>query len=286
MRWCAKAAQQNSHRMSGRGISRNIFLLCISLSLNASEIPNFADLSQTENAILFLSTPRSGSNWISGCLSAITRKPISWLHWKRTFFQSIRRHDPSYNRLKLHLVTGKPLLYRTHYEFDELMQIPSDRNKLIFVTRNPKELIFRAFFLSSPGMDFPSTQFLDEFLIDYLPPFEIYDKWADENRFLVFYEDFIENDDSILLDLIVFMKEEPCYWEDFSSNKQSYFSRLIKSYQRQHKENLGGASSSKSGPQAIYYTQYVSADVLKEIDEYIQKKSPLIWEKYLKRFAD
>jgi len=262
-----------------------LFSLCIPVSLLAAEVVYFSDAWRNKNVVFLLSTPKSGTNVISGCLSAIARKPISWFYWGNQILDPSSKHRAhiSYNRLGLALISDIPLLYRTHYEFTELMQVPSKLNKLIFVTRNPKELIYRKFFLQAPHSENPDRQFLEEFLNAYLEAFEVYEAWDSNTRTIVFYEDFIIHDNEILLNLLQFMDEPPVYLEDFFYNKQEYMSRLLQSYTTQHTHNLGG-SSSRDGPKAIYYTKDASPEVLKSIDEFLQKKAPQIWEKYLKCF--
>lgn len=257
------------------------FLLC----LNASDIPDFNHLENTKNAVFLLSTPKSGTNVISGSLSVITRKPISWLYWKRTILDptSKWREHPSYNRLNLDLVTDIPLLYRTHYEFDELLQIDSERNKLIFVTRNPKELLYRRFLLENEPTAQPTAEFIEEFLKEYLNAWYVFHAWHPKNRVLVYYEDFIVNDEAILVNLLNFIDEPPLYLDDFLTHKQDYMHRLLDSYKKQHTHNSGG-SSSINGPKPIHYSKNADSSVLQFIDHYLKTTAPHIWELYLKRF--
>lgn len=258
---------------------------CLCFSIFASEVVNSNEIGNNKNVVFFLSTPKSGINVITGCLSVITRKPISWFAWGEDILDpsSKYRNHISYNRLGLTLVSDTPLLYRTHYQFDELMQVPSETNKLIFVTRNPKELIYRKFFLQASPLENPDAEFVEEFFIRYLKAFDVFEAWDPNNRMLVFYEDFIAHDNEILLQLLKFMEEPTTFLEDFIINKQEYFRRLLESYAQQHKRNFGGASS-KNGPKEIYYTNNASPETLRFIDEYLRKKAPKIWIKYLKRF--
>ena len=252
-----------------------------------SEVPNFSHLEQCRGAVFFLSTTRSGSNLISGSLSAITRKPISWISWGHQIFSPNAgdlRRDPSYNRLGLPLVSNKPLFYRSHFDFDELMQIPSDQNQLIFVTRNPKELLLRAFFLNHSTDEIPDKDFIDEFLGDYLRAFEVYDSWDSAHRRLVFYEDFIQQGDEILLEIVNFMGEKPLYFNDFILNKDEYTLKLLESYKGQHERKKGGLSS-MGGPKPLFYSQKATFETLRYLDECIENAAPLIWEKYLRRFS-
>lgn len=269
----------------GLSVYKIFLLFVIPFSIYGSEIPNFENISESKGVVFFLSTPKSGTNLISISLSAITRKPIFWFAWKNQIFDpspQFRKHA-SYNRLGLPFISDKPLLFRTHDAFLELMQVPSDQNKLIFITRNPKELMYRAFFLQTPSAQDPDPQFIKDFLNSYLWVFKVYDTWFPENRTLVFYEDFIVSGDDILVDLLSFMNEEPVYLTEFLNNKKAYMSKILESYAKQHTSN-GGGSSSSGGPKAIYYTRNADPETLLYIDEYIENTEPLIWEKYLKKF--
>jgi hypothetical protein len=260
-----------------------IFLLALHFSLYGSAIPNFENMSQCENVTFFLSTTRSGSNLVSASLGIITRKPIAWIKWGMQVFDpsSPYRNHPSYNRLGLSLISDTPLLYRSHLA-DDLSQVPSHLNKLIFVTRNPKELLFRDFYLKASS-DVPSTEFIQQFLDAYLKNFDLYDSWLAENRYLIFYEDFIYQDDQLLIQLLQFMGEEPTYFEDFLSHKEEYLARLLDSYKTQHSTNKGGASS-KDARKLLYYSESVPIHILTYIDDYLKSAAPTIWERYLKRF--
>lgn len=260
-----------------------LLLLCAHLTGFACAVPDFAHLERCQDVVCFLSTTQSGSNWVACSLSIMTRKPISWLSWGAQVFNptSPFRKHPSYNRLQLPLLTDEPLLYRTHTEFAKLRQIPSTHNQLIFVSRNPKELLFRAFFLSSSTAPHPTPRFIKSFFRNYLAAFAVYDSWNEENRRLVFYEDFIENQNEILIDLLEFMGEEAPYLDDYFEHQEEYQSRLLKSYSQQHHR---GGRSAAHGPQPIYYTRKVSRRLLRSIDRYLEHTAPVLWDKYLKRF--
>jgi hypothetical protein len=239
-------------------IDKVLFLL-LGIFLFASEIPVWNNIGRSEGVVFFLTTPKSGSNLISGSLSAITRKPVSWLIWREKIFDSktVLKEHPSYNRLSLPLVSDQPILYRTHYDFSQLIKVNSSCNRLIFATRNPKELLFRSFFLDSEA-EFPDQSFIDEFLESYLAAFEVYDQWESENKKIVFYEDFIVRSDEILLELLDFIQEPATYWGDYQLHKEEYLEKLLKSYKTQHVGNRGG-SSSRGSPQPIYYTASIRA---------------------------
>jgi hypothetical protein len=141
-----------------------VFLIGRHFSIAADSCANYIDCKKNKNITFFLSTPKSGTNVISGCLCALTRKPISWFYWGNS---PIQEH-PSYNRLGLPLITETPLLYRTHYEFAQLKLVPSKINQLIFITRNPKELLYRKFFLEYSTSSYPTVSYIQNFLKEYL----------------------------------------------------------------------------------------------------------------------
>ena len=261
-----------------------ILFFSLQFGLHGSGVPNFNDISRSENVIFFLSTPRSGANLITGCLTIIARKPISWLQWGNEVFDSSSpyRNHPSYNRLNLPLLSHVPILYRAH-DASKLKGVVSKKNKLIFSTRNPKELLFRAFYLTASPPKKPSKAFIRKFISGYLQNFRMFHSWDPKNRYLIFYEDFINHETLELSKILRFMGEETPYIEDFKANKEAYLKRLFESYQMQHNVVNGGASSLQ-GPRAIHYTKNVPRNVLKSIDMALIKAAPLIWKKYLRRF--
>jgi hypothetical protein len=186
--------------------------------------------------------------------------------------------------LGLPLASYRPLFYRSHTDFDKLMRIPMQQNKLIFVTRNPKELILKSFFSASPDVEKLDARFIANFLKDYLGAFAVYDSWHPENRLLVFYEDFIQEEDAMLLNILKFMDESPLYFEDFIMNKQEYISKLLESYREQHKNWKLAGVSSLEGPQPLFYSSQATPETLLFLDESLETAAPLIWERYLKRF--
>lgn len=262
-----------------------VFLLCFHLAIDASEVANFRSPSQNKDVVFFLSVPKSGTNVITGLLTAITRKPISWFYWGNSTLNplSARRKHISYNRLGLDLISEYPLLYRTHYHHDELKGIPTEKNKLIFVLRNPKELIYRQFFLQGTSLPDPNPEFIAEFLKKYLNIVKAYDSWCSKTRMIVYYEDFIAHEDETVLQILQFMEEPPVFLDDYLNNKQEYMFRLLTSYAKQHTDNSGGISSSH-GPMPIFYTRNASIETLKSIDRYLKTNAPKIWTNYLNRF--
>jgi len=230
---------------------------------------------KNENRVIFLSSRRSGSNLITCSLLAITRKPVG------KFFPNRKIHEVEKNLLELDLVSNKPFLYRTH-QMKLWHKIPTHLNKLIFVTRNPKELLFREYKISS--LEELQSDQVKRFIREYVKRFKIYESWCAHNRILVFYEDFIEQkNDEILLMLLHFMGEKPTFYHDFVNHREEYYAKILDKYTNYRQSRKQGKSS-VDGPKAIYYTKNVDLELLRCVDEMLQIEAPLIWKKYLKRF--
>ncbi|MCC6127971.1 MAG: sulfotransferase domain-containing protein [Chlamydiae bacterium] len=232
-----------------------------------------------------MTTPRSGSNLFYACLYAITGRPISWLEWGESVFypDSEKTKHPSYNRLGLPLVDQRPLLYRTHFSLNELRQVSSLCNRLIFLMRNPKELLFRAHRLAHPNQKEPDTLFIQKFLDECLAPFKVYESWNPVNRMLIYYEDLIIDENKVFLEALDFMRVDPTFFEEFIRNKEEYMKCLLESYSKQHVRKRGGESS-VGGVKEIFYSQDVNPEILKGIDRYLMQREPNLWNLYLKRF--
>lgn len=221
--------------------------------------------------VIFLSSPRSGVNLITCSLLVITRKPIGNFDTGQIFV------NPS-NRVDIEPNTQLPFIYRTH-DVTLLQQTSSVINKLVFVTRNPKELLFRKF--PNITLDDLNSSLVTDFIEAYLERFRLYESWTDTNRKIVFYEDFIVHDDETLLELLAFMKEEPIFYSDYIQNKQHYLKMILDSYKNQHAGS--GTSVEKDKPKATHHSKNADPALLQKIDQILQKE-PEIWNKYLQRF--
>lgn len=188
------------------------------------------------------------------------------------------------NRLGLDLKYSAPFLYRTHHA-SVVKNFSSKKNKLILLSRNFKELLFRRFTIKSIN-DLKKTNVKD-FIDKYIDRFKVYDSWDPDHRYLVFYEDFIDQkNDEILLDILCFIEEEPIFYYQYLMNKEEYHQKIRDNYVYQHKKDpVPAGLSSKSGPELIYYSKNKDLRLLRRIDGFFEKEAPIIWEKYLKRFA-
>lgn len=257
-----------------------LLLLTHSINCHCHQKVYLENVNEAENTIFILTSPKSGSNLLMCSLQAIVRKPIGQLRENNTGIY----HPIANKRLQVELISSIPMFYRTHY-LEDMCCVNPDLNKIILLTRNPKELLFRNNLVSSKR-DLKSAS-VNHFLKNYMNRLKFYDNWPLDNRRLVFYEDLItqEHNEEILLELIEFMEEDPCFLDDYLRNKEKYLNQIYSHYCNQHKKEKVTGKSAKLGPKKIYHTLGKSKKLLQAIDHKLKKMDPLIWEKYLQRFS-
>jgi hypothetical protein len=222
---------------------------------------------------------RSGTNLVSCSLNAITRKPVGVFPGK----QYARLMN---ERLGLDMISDEPFIYRTH-SFVDVAKASPEFSRLVFLTRNPKELLLRHFSIIQKS-DLHQNH-IQAFLNEYLDYFRVLDSWPVNNRILLFYEDVIANLDQSLLTILDFIGEEPNFMDDYILHKTEYLDKILNVYKAICKNQRKGEASregesTREKPMPIYYTQNKSSELLKYIDQVLEEKDPVIWEKYLKRF--
>jgi hypothetical protein len=247
-------------------------LLLTSLTSTNGYSASRAPCAETKPKTLFLSSPRSGTNLLSCSLQAIIRKPIG--------VYPNKIHTIGTARLGLENISDIPFIYRSHAPIPK-KKMPSDFSKIILLTRNPKELIFR--FFSPSSIESINSSKVNSFLDEYISRFISFEEYDKNHRLLLFYEDLISQMDAVLLTSLEFLEEDPAFMEDYLLNKSEYLEVILSSYQKQHAGAHGG-SSSLQGPTPIYYTKNKDPELLRYLDQKIKDKNPEIWRKYLKRF--
>ena len=246
-----------------------IFLVFLIIGLFSSSA--FPDL---HSETIILSTPRSGVNLFSCSLLAILRKPIG--RYPNTI------HQEGTARLSLDLISNTPFAYRTHNPRD-VSSANRNFEKLILITRNPKELLFNRFEIKDIT-DVTHNQNIERYLREYFQRFEVFLNWPENKRMLILYEDMIGSLENYLIDACKFIGEEKLFWDDFIMNKDFYLSQMREDYISQHHDGRG--ASSLGEPKPIFHTIKQDKDLLKQLDEHLREMDPKIWQLFLSRFAE
>lgn len=252
-------------------MTKMMLKICAFISLGLSLYASSQIEHMKEDKAIFLSMQRSGTNLTSCSLLAVTRQPIG-------LFPN-RIHEIGTNRLELPLVSDTPLFYRTH-EPVTLENAPSDFKQLILLARNYKELLFRSVNINKfNGINRHAVQ---SFLDNYLSFFRAFDKWPEEERLVLFYEDLVDDLNGSLLSLLDFLNIAPLFWDDYLENQEHYLQKIYTTYVNQHGRLHG--NSSKHGLRKEFYSANKDYKLRKAIDQIMKQKDPYIWETYLKRF--
>lgn len=253
---------------------------------------NYSDI-KGEPKVVFFTSQRSGSHLLACNLVAVLRRPVGF--FARTFQDWVIHENTSYRIKGIKFISMEPFCYHTH-EPSHLIANKHEFDKLILVTRNPKELIFRNFDIRElEDLDRKEVQ---RFLEEYLERLVIYERWSNKKRVLFFYEDMITNLNKIISDAVNFIDPyTPSFFQEYLSRQQEYLKSIWISYVDQFGQSRfknqtplreGGwhGQSCETGADPFYYTKNQNKEILRAIDELIKKRRPKIWEKYLKRFEE
>jgi len=204
--------------------------------------------------------------WIDGLKTDVYKKPVWKLHES-----NLIKNGPSYSPEKTRVI----FLLRNYKEhiFREAPLPPFIREPLFNAdeTINENALMKTLSRSSSNGLYFRNIQFFDQ-----LP---------DENKLLIYYEDFINNPEQELHRLVEFLQEGSQELEQLMAHYDDCAETFKKHYNANWGKREGGGSVS-GGFDIKYHSKQYTFEQCKKIDEWVQEKHPLLWEKYLNRYEE
>ncbi len=231
-------------------------------------------------AVFLVSFDHSGNSWTRYCLEYLTKRP-SFRMWddeiaKNYFpikYASTHLRHAIGVKVDLGVDFTKPIIIKCHRLKNKYPNVnPRDSigTKLILLIRNPKECFLRYF-----GYDLTVSNLLTK--ADYFfTNLEIFDSWREEDRFLMYYEDLIQNPRATLTALLNFLGENDRYLDGFMQDYE---------YHRQTSLSLYTASVSK-GNDMFFHSKKKPLAFREKMDLAIKKEYPELWEKYLKRYEE
>ena len=232
-----------------------------------------------ESREVLLTYPKSGTNLTICTLQILTGKPA------RTHAQLGTNNDLiGTNRLKLNLDQTKTPLWRTH-EASRIRNLDPNTSKLLFVIRNYKECIMKRQ-KENISLNFSPTQLRncivnsDAEFNHYIDNLNFYNSWPnDETKLIIYYEDLISQPRVEICKILDFFGEQDADVDGFFANYDYWAKRILDSYIKQR-----GAQHSSGGNKAIYHSKDFPISILQEIDQSVQVRYPVLWEKYLNRY--
>ncbi|MDX8430962.1 MAG: hypothetical protein SNF33_04065 [Candidatus Algichlamydia australiensis] len=250
---------------------KRIYFLLLPSILLSSPI-RFGSAEEIEGCDLVLSEPRSGVNWLMSCLQFLTRKPLCPIHF--------RYSHPMNNRLGVDLDEKKPPFIRSH-EIKVFLPVCKEKNRLILVFRNYKETTIRE--CGDSASRFSRAVQQKKLFHELAAKLNFFDRWPEENRHLVYYEDLLLKPKDVLQNLLVFLEEEDSLLEEFIENIQEYKRQCLSSYDKQVP---GGSKSISKGKSLDFHSKKVPKKLLYQADGLFQSQYPYLWKKYLSRYKE
>lgn len=224
---------------------------------------------QEGNTILF-SFPRSGLHWACYCVLNLTEdyyvdfpeayatlkdqsmlegreKKILRAHTQRYFQESVAPIDRQHDRLILLMRDYKECISREARDnWDDALQLLYGK--------------------ISPGKA--------KSIFDNL---ELYDSWPSDRRLLIYYEDLLSNPKQVLAELVEFLGEDDHLLRPFMKNYEKHQETMLTAYQGKH-------GTFSQGKDLHYHSKKAPPQVIHDMDEYVKKKYPYLWNKYLMRY--
>ena len=184
---------------------------------------------------------------------------------------------------------SKPTFYWGH-EFYLLTHLNRNRNKLIFILRDPKEnlcsQLIHHYHLDAKNHDqlnqrfFASMKGADIVFDQYMTRLQLYDSWTRKHRLLIDFESLCNKPEVYVPRLLNFLSEriDPTH---FIEHFRDFQQELGGKYYKKWKTRGTGA-----GTNTKHFRKFLSKAASKAFDRKIQKNYPILWERYLKRFAE
>lgn len=252
------------------------FVLVITTSMigiNAYDMEKFETIiNNKKDRTFLLSFPRSGNTWLRYCIEYTTQRP-------------------SFNRFNLKHDVNFPLGWSANFPIDiikspiekvhlakelQRTQANDQTDALILIVRNPKEALIRVAgktVLMQAIMEATCPKNLEI----YFEALTIFDSWRSPKKMLVYYEDLLQNPQAVLESILAFLNETTECLPEFLANYQVHKKKCLSIYK----------VSASGGDDLLYHSKSLSGEERKNIDYWVQKKVPALWDKYLgARYAE
>ncbi len=255
------------------------FLLVIMVSLGFHHAHALYDrnlfnkiLAYSGPKTFIFSYPQSGNTLVRYCLEYLAHRP-SFARWADHIMDL-----PIGWTIGFPLDTHKPPLEKVHvtYHLDRA-RWNIDTDYLIFIIRNPKEVLVRHASKESVLTAAYENQLTCPIRC-YFADIEIYDRWPADKKILIYYENLVQAPEKELFKLLQFLDEPTDGLQEFMKNYANHKARALS-----FREQIGGCPS---GDNVIYHSKELSNEDRLQIDAWIAKDYPDLWKKYLERYAE
>ena len=219
---------------------------------------------------LLVSYPRSGNTWIRYCIEYLT---------KQLTIGSLNNPNPIEKGIGYCTDIGVDfskdiILNKQHFIKDEQI----NNNKIIFILRNYKEVIVKQHYQGTPA-DF-TKEFKKRLYRKYMTLLEKYNKWDENKRILIYYEDLINKIKikSILKKILHFL-DININITDFMNNYEYHKRQCVQLY-----ETHIGTSNTKGNKEKHHSNKL--KEYRHEWDDFLIEKYPDLFMDYLWRYRE
>jgi hypothetical protein len=248
------------------------------------------DFSQPEkisNQLFILTNPKSGSHLLLYSIMKITKRP---LRGRVPYWHFL--NDPAFflpgNIMGYPLDFTKPTMYWGH-EYYILNSLNHSDNKLIFILRDYKETLISNLVLKRRHTPLLSKMTLEELLLyeitfngdilqEFIKRLQLFDSWDPKNRCLVAFNDLTFHPETFVPQVMSFIEDDSPYL-DFIDHYADFTSELMVKYRKK-------GNSTGSGATPKYFTKEIPKKSLIKVDNFMKQRYPVLWERYLKQFAE
>lgn len=272
-------------RLSGHLLKiYTILAMTVFCSLKADSIPIYKSLNQAQNMQLFLTHPRTGTNWTIAALQILTHRRVCSI----TQYNMQNRARTSTNLLEIQLDTSKPPIYRDHgYPGSCHKALDPHKNQLFIIIRDPIETILRSFKLNETGQ-FEIDKFQKTYksaVFKYVELIRFFDKWPKKTKHFFYYENLIKEPGKTLARLLRFLGESDKRLDHFISNIDIYRAKTLDAYDKTYKSSSAGAIS--KGKDLHHHAKSVSHEMIKALYEAVRKEAgEKLFDRYLSHYFE
>lgn len=223
-----------------------------------------------------LSFPRSGNTWTRYVLEFLTGRPsgeIPQLMSAELRGEYHHMNSPLGLRFHFPLDFDKEPLVKEHSLSDPRMLQRKDI-KLLLVLRNYRECII------SHGRGMEGLKgYLRPWGKLYIENLQLFDSWDEKLRLLVYYEDLRKNPEREFRRMAIFLGDDVGdRMSEFMANYSEHKKACLALYEKDAKPSV------TKGDSDTYYSEQLQKIQIDQINRYIEKLDPYIFQKYLLRY--
>lgn len=206
-----------------------------------------------------VTAPRSGTHFMLYSLEYLTKRPWNVGGQKTIWKWFDLGSDPQ-----------KEPLTHTH-NFSRLRAKQEEGDRMLLIVRNYREAITRHY------QNYEKTLKSIESNCDYFANLYTYEKWPEDSRLLIYYEDLMKDPEYYLRKILLFFNEETKYLARYMEDYDYHRDRLIRYYRR-----MGGAQS--QGKDMHFHTNKMTPEQIMKLDEAVREHHPELFEKHLSQY--